>query len=184
MKLPARITIASLIPLAIVASLTACTQVPGYDGGTGSDYATPSCSTLQAAVVNYARSGTGDIDSTLQALADNCSDEYEIAVDYVSHARDSEFRIESCDELLDYGVRSESVALLEEDGWCTYGGGELAAAAPEWPEGGLGWDSAAAHAGAVRRVCGPLISARETTDGTFLNVGRDYPSADRFTFIF
>lgn len=117
----ALVTVSRSRSRAIVASLTACTQVPGYDGGTGSDYAIPSCSTLQAAVANYARSGTGDIDSALQALADNCSDEYEIAVDYVSHARDSEFRIESCDEMLDYGVRSESVALLEEDGWCTYG---------------------------------------------------------------
>lgn len=181
MKLPARISVASLISLTLVASLPACARVSSSNSGTGSGYTTPSCSQLQSAAVNYARSGTGDIDSTLQALADNCSDEYEVAVDYVSHARDSEFRIESCDELLGYGVRSEAVALLEEDGWCTSGGSELTATAPEWPEGGLGWDSAAAHAGAVRRVCGPLISARETTDGTFLNVGRDYPSADRFT---
>jgi len=28
------------------------------------------------------------------------------------------------------------------------------------------------------------MSARETADGTFVNVGRDYPSAERFTFIF
>ncbi|MGA1827541.1 hypothetical protein [Microbacterium sp.] len=28
------------------------------------------------------------------------------------------------------------------------------------------------------------MSARQTDDGTFVNVGQDYPSADRFTFIF
>lgn len=28
------------------------------------------------------------------------------------------------------------------------------------------------------------MSGRETADGTFVNVGRDYPSADRFTFVF
>lgn len=53
-----------------------------------------------------------------------------------------------------------------------------------YPEGGMGWDVARQYAGTVQRVCGPLMSIRETGDGTFVNVGRDYPSADRFTFIF
>jgi len=53
-----------------------------------------------------------------------------------------------------------------------------------YPEGGMGWDVARQYAGTVQRVCGPLMSVRETADGTFVNVGRDYPSADRFTFIF
>lgn len=48
----------------------------------------------------------------------------------------------------------------------------------------MGWDVARQYAGTVQRVCGPLMSVRETSDGTFINVGRDYPSADRFTFIF
>lgn len=48
----------------------------------------------------------------------------------------------------------------------------------------MGWDVAHQYAGTVQRVCGPLMSVRETGDGTFVNVGRDYPSADRFTFIF
>lgn len=178
-----RITVAPFIGLALIASLAACTPGSNSNYGSGSGYTAPSCYELQSAAVNYARSGTGDIDSTMQALADNCSDEYEIAVDYVTNAHDSEFRIESCEELLGYGVRSEAVALLEQDGWCS-SDMSAAEAGPEWPEGGLGWDKAHERAGSVQRVCGPLMSARETEDGTFLNIGRDYPSPDRFTFIF
>ena len=177
MKAPLRITVASLLALAVVASATACTRA------SGSASSAPSCSQLLTAAVGYERSGSGDIDSTMQALSDNCSDEYEIAADYLSNATDSEFRIDSCVQLLDYGVRAEAVTLLEEDGLCTFGESEPPAD-PEWPEGGLGWDTAREHAGTVQRVCGPLMSARETADGTFVNVGRDYPSADRFTFIF
>ena len=64
-----------------------------------------------------------------------------------------------------------------------YGAAETAVGS-EWPDGGLGWDRAREHAGTVQRVCGPLMSVRDTDDGTFVNVGRDYPAADRFTFIF
>lgn len=54
-----------------------------------------------------------------------------------------------------------------------------------WPGGAaIGWSEAERHVGSVQRVCGPLMSVRATDDGTFVNVGRDYPSADRFTFIF
>lgn len=56
---------------------------------------------------------------------------------------------------------------------------------PLWPGGpAIGWNEAAAHAGTTQRVCGPLRSVRATPDGTFVNVGKDYPSDDRFTFIF
>ncbi|WP_168627443.1 MULTISPECIES: hypothetical protein [unclassified Cryobacterium] len=119
----------------------------------------------------------------MQALSDNCSDEYEIAVDYLAHSTDGPFSIDSCDELIGYGVRAESVELLEQDRRCSFGQGE-AAVGSGWPEGGLGWDKAREHSGTMQRVCGPLMSARETSDGTFVNVGQDYPSADRFTFIF
>lgn len=176
-----RITVVSLIALTLVASVTACTRVTGSDSGSG--YLAPSCSQLLTAAVAYERSGTGEIDSTMQALSDNCSNEYEIAVDYLSNSTDSEFQIDSCDELLGYGVRAEAVAMLEQDGRCSFGEIE-SAVGPEWPEGGLGWDEAREHSGTVQRVCGPLMSDRETADGTFVNVGRDYPSADRFTFIF
>lgn len=123
------------------------------------------------------------MDFILQALADDCSDEYDSATDYVSNATDGAFSIDSCDKLVEYGVREESVVLLEEDGRCSFGQAE-AAVGPEWPEGGLGWDRAREHGGTVQRVCGPLMSIRETDDGTFVNVGQDYPSADRFAFVF
>lgn len=70
---------------------------------------------------------------------------------------------------------------------------EVTSAAPEtaddrqsvWPGGdAVGWNEAAAHVGTTQRVCGPLTSIRATGDGTFVNIGKDYPSADRFTFIF
>lgn len=174
---PRRMGVA-LVALATVVATTACTSASNSSG-----HAAPSCSQLLAGAIAYERSGTGDIDSTLQALSDRCSDEYEIAVDYVSHSTDSAFRIDSCDELIGYGVREESVALLEQDGRCSFGDAETAVGS-EWPDGGLGWDRAREHAGTVQRVCGPLMSVRDTDDGTFVNVGRDYPAADRFTFIF
>lgn len=182
MKATTRLTAVSLIALLLIASSTACSRAIRTDSVSGNE--PPSCSQLLTAAVDYARTDTGDMDAVLQALTDTCSNEYEIAVDYVAHARESKFRIESCDELLGYGIRSESVTLLEQDGWCSFGATPPVAAAPDWPEGGLGWDSARAHAGTVQRVCGPLTSMRDTGDGTFVNIGQDYPSADRFTFIF
>lgn len=178
MKAP-QSTVAAIIALVLVASMTACTRSPN----SGFANSAPSCAQLLTSAVAHERSGAVDIDSVLQALSDNCSDEYEIAVDYLSNATDSGFSIDSCDELLGYGVRAESVALLEQDGRCSFGESEVTVE-PEWPEGGLGWDKAREHSGTVQRVCGPLMSARDTADGTFVNVGRDYPSADRFTFIF
>lgn len=179
MNAPSRTTVASLIALMLAASATGCSGVTTSH----SAYSPPNCSQLLKAAVNYERSGAGDIDSAMQALSDTCSDEYQIAADYLSNSADSDFRIQSCNELLGYGVRAEAVTLLEQDGLCTSGGGRPAAV-PEWPEGGLGWNEARAHVGTVQRVCGPLMSGRETADGTFVNVGRDYPSADRFTFVF
>ena len=76
MKIPSRITVASLIALTLVGSMTACIGV----FGSSSASVAPSCSQLLAAAVQYQKSGTGDVDSTLQVLTDNCSDEYEIAV--------------------------------------------------------------------------------------------------------
>ncbi len=74
-----------------------------------------------------------------------------------------------------------------EWGSTSYQAAEPAQAAPPapvgWPEGGLGWDQAGSYAGTYQRVCGPLISMRNTYDGAFVNVGRDYPHPGRFTFI-
>lgn len=157
--------------------MTACART----SGSSSPYASPSCTQLPTAAIAYERGGTDGIDPTLQALSDSCSDEYDIAVDYLSNSRVGAFGIDSCDELLDYGIRSEADA-LQQDRRCSLGESQVAVG-PDWLEGGLGWDSAREHSGTVQRVCGRLMSARATEHGTFVNVGRDYPSADRFTFI-
>lgn len=169
---------AALVILSAVMVTTACTSVHSSSVRTP-----PSCSELLEGAIAYERSGTGDIDMILQTLSDNCSDEYEIAIHYLANSRESAYSIDSCDELLGYGMREESVALLEEDGRCSFDEAESVPDS-EWPEGGLGWDRAREYAGTVQRVCGPLMSARGTEHGTFVNVGKDYPSPDRFTFIF
>lgn len=51
------------------------------------------------------------------------------------------------------------------------------------PGGGLTWDQAIFHVGTVKRVCGPLASVRSSDDDVFLNIGRDYPDATRFTIV-
>lgn len=186
-----RTTATSLVSLLIGAALVSCSSASHRPTAQ-----VPNCSQLLAAAVNHVRTAAGDINAIMQTLTENCSDEYEIAVDYAANSAKTEFRIESCDELLRYGMRSEAVALLEEDGTCTFDAKAPAAqspgaqqpaappAAPEWPEGGLGWNAARDRVGTVQRVCGPLMSARETADGTFVNIGRDFPSPERFTFIF
>lgn len=159
----------------LAASATACSGV------TSSGYSPPNCSELLTTAVSYERSGTGDIDSIMDALTGSCSDEYEIMVDYLSNSAGGDFLAYSCAQLLDNGVRAEAVTLLAQDGLCAFGGD---AAVQEWPEGGLGWNEAREHVGTVQRVCGPLMSGRETADGTFVNIGHDYPADDRFTFVF
>ncbi|MGN6221884.1 MAG: hypothetical protein ACTHNQ_20485 [Microbacterium sp.] len=184
MRTGARAVIASLTATLLFASLTACSRPSSRaDSGYGSNDAGQSCSELLAATIQHARTDSGDINSTMEAMRLNCSNESEIAADYLANSFDSEFRVESCDELIGYGTRTEAVELLAQDGWCSFGAA-AEAATPQWPNDGLGWDQTHDHVGTVQRVCGPLMSARETEDGTFLNLGSDYPSADRFTIIF
>lgn len=188
MSARARIPVALLVVMALAASTTACT----VDSWSSSARDEPTCSDLLDAVIQYERSGAGDVDSAMQSLSESCSDDFDIAVDYISTPRDTAYSTDSCEELLAYGVRSEAVDLLAQDGDCTYGGANppvapaepLSPAGTPWPEGGLGWDEAGSHAGTVQRVCGPLMSVRGTDDGTFVNVGQDYPSINRFTFVF
>lgn len=166
-----------------IAALASCSGV----SGSGPGPAAPDCSTLLAAAVQYERSGTGDIDSVMQSLSENCSDAYDIAVDYLANSTDSAFSLDSCEDLLGYDVRPEAVQLLAEDGKCGYDAitdAPITPPEPAWPNDGVAWDQARAHAGSIQRVCGPLMSSRETYDGTFVNVGADYPASNRFTFVF
>lgn len=51
----------------------------------------------------------------------------------------------------------------------------------------IGWDEAAQHIGEEMTVCGPVIGAHyaQSSQGqpTFLNIGNDYPSPERFTAV-
>lgn len=53
-----------------------------------------------------------------------------------------------------------------------------------WPGGdAVSWNEAGSFVGTIQRVCGPLVSERIDEHGTYLNIGHDYPSANRFTVI-
>lgn len=169
---------ASLITLALANGTLGCASSADSRSSDGR----PNCSQLLDAAISYERTGRGDADSVMQALADNCSNEYDIAVDYISNRVPGPGSGSSCDELRAFGNREEAVTLLEQEGTCT-SRGNRPGMGQQWPEGGLGWDEASDHVGTVQRVCGPLMSGRETADGTFVNIGEDYPSPDRFTFV-
>lgn len=141
------------------------------------------CDSLLSSVIQRQRTGdtSGAINGEMDSLSTNCSAEYDIAVDYVSEANTTRGP-KSCDSLREFKVRPEAVELLREDGFCTSDNG-TSSVGESWPNGGLGWDNAEEHAGTYQRVCGPLASMRNTYDGVFVNLGRDYPSTDRFTFI-
>ncbi len=179
-----RTIVATLVAAATASLVSACSTGSHFASSGSSAQTAPSCSQLLDAAIAHERYGTGgDIDRILQSLQDYCSVEYDIAVDYLVISAGHAGGSQPCSELLGFGLRPESVSLAEQDGVCS-SAAPAAPVAPAWPDGGLGWDEAGAYAGSVQRVCGPLMSVRETEYGTFVNVGRDYPSANRFTFIF
>ena len=170
-------TAATLVALTL--ALTGCTS---YNTKNESRSTGPNCSEVFDSVVHHVR-----IDDTLDAinyeldwLDKHCSKEYGVVVGYLS-ARGEALTIGpgTCESLSQY-IASDAIALLHEDGLCADGG---IVQAELWPDGGLGWDVAQNYVGTRQRICGPLISLRNTDDGAFLNLGKDYPSPDRFTFI-
>lgn len=177
------------LALAVSAVIVACSPL-----STANQTAPPSreefsptvnCQALASAIV--ARDRTGDTSSAtngdMESLRQNCSNEYSIVTDYFSMVIGvAEFGPEPCESWSGYDVRAEAVELLREDGLCF----SETASTPllsDWPEGGLGWDEAVDHAGSYGRVCGPVQSVRDTDYAVFINIGIDYPSPDRFTFI-
>lgn len=136
------------------------------------------CDSQLGTVVQGYRSSRagGSLDSDLERLGATCSAQYEIATDYFSYAgaNSSKLRV-SCGELGQLNIRDEAVALIREDGTCSEG--------PALPPRAIAWNSVRASEGSQQRVCGPLKSIRGTPDGVFVNVGRDYPSPFRFTFV-
>lgn len=53
--------------------------------------------------------------------------------------------------------------------------------------GTIEWQNASGAVGEHATVCGPLVSTHQVTeswgDATFINLGRDYPHANRFTIV-
>jgi hypothetical protein len=131
-----------------------------------------------------------------------CNDQAEAVGAYVEARAAARAAANDCAQIKD-SVEPGLVALLESYGECD--GVPLAdgyeatdplaaepqpdapapAVDPEWPGSqAIGWDLAARYVGTTQRVCGPLTSVRATEDGTFVNIGTDYPSTERFTFVF
>ena len=153
---------------------TEVTQAPNLD-----------CGGALASVIAEARGETseGNIDVLLDGMSEVCPDEYDVATEYFALSSGlGAGSPPSCDAMGSLQMRQESLDLAREDGLCVDGASGTSPL-ESWPEGGLGWDQAGAQAGSVQRVCGPLASIRNTEDGAFLNIGRDYPDASRFTFI-
>lgn len=139
----------------------------------------------------------GDTNEFFAYFNEHCGDEFDIAVQYGSLLRDNDPDY-PCDELRKFNIHPDAIDLVEADGMCdssatalpdldfnggTDTGADWRDAGQTWPDGGIGWDEARNYVGSYQNVCGPLKSIRETEWGTFVNIGRDYPSVDRFSFV-
>lgn len=147
--------------LAAVAVALLCSPLPAgcsrvaTASGNQADASSGSCSVLLTDARNLVRSGqTGD--GRLDSI-----------IDTMSHRCDDEY-----DTFID-----------EVSGAAAWRAEQENRQSREQPGGGLSWDEAAAHIGTVQRVCGPLATIRNSSDDVFLNVGRDYPDASRFTIV-
>lgn len=174
--------IALMAPL-FLASCSPVSQTAPIQRDTSS--AVVDCQGLLRSVV--ARDRTGDTshatNGEMDTLRLNCSSEYAIVTDYFQIVIDTaQFGPGSCERWRHYNIRPEAIELLQEDGLCFTSGG---AATTELylPDGALSWDQADAHAGTNQYVCGPKVSIRGNDQGVFVNIGKDYPSPDRFAFV-
>lgn len=171
-----------------------------YSGST-SEAASPSldCDELFDAVIHGVRTdGVSDAFNELVGnLERDCPSQMRVAIDYFSLAATSGSEVlDVCEAIERTNPDPRAVELINEDGHCLgdLGTGSGFTAAPSdpdisggpgalWPNEGLGWDQADQYVGTYQRVCGPFKSMRSTADGLFINVGLDYPSMGRFTFI-
>ena len=180
---------ASLLCAAVILSVTGCSRPTSSSNSSGSQAV--SCIDVAASVIQRERVGdtAGAINSEIQWLSDNCDEEYDIVIGYISTAglAKGQFGPVTCDFLLSRNIHPESVRLLRADGHCTGSGSEApstdASAQSQWPNGGLAWDQAVNYVGTTQRVCGPLMSMRTSADDVFLNIGRDYPDSQRFVVV-
>lgn len=172
-------TCAAVVALAL--TLAGCT---GSSSASQPNSAVASCSEVLDSVVRLIRSedSSSQINNEVEWLYGHCSAEYDVFADYQSARITTGVTDPRTCESWTQRIGSDAIELLREDGLCTDGEVNIQPAAT-WPEGGLGWDAARDYAGTRQRVCGPLMSLRNTDNGTFLNLGVDYPSPDRFAFI-
>ena len=181
-----------LAPIAVAAAAVTALVLSGCSGysDSRSPETGPSCDEVLSTVIDRMRADDADdaINAEFDWLSRNCPAEFGVATEYASvlvTAGQSESL--ECDFFADRDFAAETIRLLQGDGLCTDTGASGASEptpADGVPAGSIEWSEAINYAGTTQQVCGPLISARETGDGTFLNIGRDYPSAERFTFIF
>lgn len=179
---------------ALALTLAGCT---GYGSTSQPNRAVASCPDVLDSALGHVRTddNSSQTNNEFAWLSDNCRAAYEVLTDYQSALITTGVTgVDTCESWAQY-IGSDAIALLREDGLCIDGDLDTQAAgtwrvgevdtqpAATWPEGGLGWDAARDQAGTTQRVCGPLMSLRNTEDGAFLNLGIDYPSTDRFTFI-
>jgi len=118
----------------------------------------------------------------VELMYQSCPTEYEVYTDYIEIVIGTiEQGVQSCDHWRTPEIEEASVRLLQEDRLCLTK--PVTPPKPTWPDGGLGWHEAHSYAGSWQRVCGPLKSIRGTQNGVFVNIGVDYPSKNRFTFV-
>ena len=147
------------------------------------------CGEVLASVVNLVRLNDteGAINSQFDWLSNNCSSEYEIAVDYSStRGLIDQYDAQACSTLTQH-LRAEAMVLLAEDGFCSEALSDASVDAPSWaggqPGGGVAWSEAVSYAGSSQRVCGPLVDSGNSDDDVFLDLGLPYPDPERFQIV-
>lgn len=169
--------------------LAGCSSYGSYS--TSTDTSSPSevtCDDVLASAIQRERTDdtSGEINSEMQWLSENCGVEYGIMTEYVSARSSTSLSgVESCEHWAQY-IGDGAIRLLEEDGLCADGAGPAAdepAAIDAQPGGGIAWHEAVDYAGTAQRVCGPLAGGGNSYDDVFLNLGLDYPDPERFQIV-
>jgi len=120
-----------------------------------------------------------DLDAQLETLRVHCADLYRLVV---GNAESGPYLgIRFCAEMIDVGLSAADVERLHAAGRCLDVGTPSDAESAE--DGDVPWSEAIHYVGTTQRVCGPLVSVRQSSDDVFLNVGRDYPDSSRFTIV-
>lgn len=191
-QLCARVMGAGCVVVAAVAVVAGCSQPVGTSVPSSAVPAHSDCEILLAEIVAGVRTdNTSDaFNEKVGALSSGCPEQMDIATDYFALTAETGSAYgDVCESIRRGSLHTRAVELIREDGHCAdtseglsgLRGAELPSG--PWPNGGLGWNEAGALIGTEQRVCGPLQSVRDTEWGVFVNVGRDYPSLERFTFV-